>query len=152
MTLVSIDPGKHMFGWAAFEDGHLYRCGLVKGDDFQEMMQTFDIRSVAMSVPTQIVVEVPQVYQQRMWKGDPNDLIDVAIVAGAVAARFRCETIFIRPRKWKGTRPKKVCNKLTLDTLDPNEMGVYQWIDVLASLRHNVLDAIGIGLWRLGRR
>ncbi len=148
MTMLSIDPGKHMFGWAAFEDDRLNRCGLVKGEGFQDMMGAF----VYHRTPTEIVVEIPQVYQQRMWKGDPNDLIDVAIVAGAVAAQFRCETTFIRPRKWKGTRPKKVCNKLTLGTLDDGELKVYRSVDVLASLRHNVIDAIGIGLWRLGRR
>lgn len=150
--LVAIDPGKRLFGWAAFEGGRLNRCGLVKGKGFQEMMGAFDVAAVAMSVPTQIVVEIPQVYQQRLHKGDPNDLIDVALIAGAAAARFRCETIFIRPRKWKGSRPKGVCNKLTLKTLDREELEAYQSIAILASLRHNVLDAIGIGLWRLGRR
>ncbi len=153
-SLMSIDPGKGVCGWAKFQDsnGRLLACGLVRGKTFGDM--SFEIkRTLGNTYVDRLVVEKPQVYQQRMWKGDPNDLIDVAIVGG-MAAQAIDFGIFedVTPRKWKGTRPKKVCNKLTLDTLDDGELEVYRSIDVFASLRHNVLDAIGIGLWRLGRR
>lgn len=150
MKLISVDPGKHAFGWALFEDGDFIAGGLC-GNDTQAI--DGDLKALGA---TEAIIELPQVYQQRMWKGDPNDLIEVAIVAGkaahALAMAGATDIEFVKPRVWKGTRSKKICNKLTLDTLTSCERAAFDTIEVLASLRHNVIDAIGIGLWRLKRR
>ena len=153
MTLVSIDPGKTALGWACFNNQVLAHCGLIRSKSIFGMANVIN-NTLGGLYPDDVVIEIPQVYQQRMGKGDPNDLIDVGIVAGMVTSVLGefDQIQMIRPRRWKGTRPKNICNALTLKTLDVDERKVFEEIEVIASLRHNVIDAIGIGLWRLGRR
>lgn len=93
-----------------------------------------------------LVIEKPQIYQGRKQKGDPNDLIDLAMVVGA----WRHEhpyTELVKPRQWKGQVPKAVMTKRILSKLTDAELAV------LGDLKsnHNVVDAVGIGLWKLGR-
>ena len=91
---------------------------------------------------------------QRAQVGDPNDLVDVALVAGACAGLLPAKVAFVKPRRWKGTAPKRVTNRRTREVLTSEEVHVYTvaMTAVPAGLRHNVLDAIGIGLWALGRK
>jgi len=52
-----------------------------------------------------VVIEVPRVYPAARQKGDQNDLITVAGVAFAIAARLRLPPYAITsyyPREWKG--------------------------------------------------
>jgi hypothetical protein len=104
--------------------------------------------------PSAVVIEVPQVYQQRLQKGDPNDLIDVAVIAGiaAGAAAPFAEPQLVRPHKWKHNRPKAFDNAYTLSLLSAEEKLVVDSCGAPKSKLHNVIDAVGIGLWRLGRR
>lgn len=138
-TLLSIDPGK-VCSYAVFVDGVLRDCA------YRDPDATWD--------PDVVVVEIPQVYQQRKQKGNPNDLVQLAFTAGLALRHISyvnepsLETI--RPRAWKGTRPKHVCNKITLNALTEEEKARIP--DLPKTKLHNVLDAIGIGLWRLGRR
>lgn len=137
--LVSVDPGKNACAWADFRDGVLEDCGLDPGLPFPG--------------PDLLVVELPQIYQQRKQKGDPNALVDLAFAAGVFtsgAMGIDTELLLVRPRAWKGTRPKHVCNKITLNALTEEEKARIP--NLPKTKLHNVLDAIGIGLWRLGRR
>ena len=156
MYTVAIDPGKKAVGWALFSDKNLIQCGLVINEGGPAQLNAAMEDAFQDFHAAVVVVEVPQMYQQRFLKGDPNDLIDVALAAGmAVGNLAPCgdeDIELVRPRKWKGTRPKKVCNQLTLKTLTPAELAIYENTECLASLRHNVIDAIGIGLWKAGRR
>lgn len=155
MTLLSIDPGKKAIGWAMFTEnplqkgGDLWACGLVRGDDLKDLIKA--IASCLVGA-RRAIIEIPQVYQQRHWGGDPNDLIDVALVAGAVAGRLLCPVEFVKPHAWKGTRKKRICHALTRKTLTDDEWSIVESVDAPSSLRHNVIDAVGIGLWRLKRR
>ena len=152
MSLIAVDPAKLSVGWAAFEGARLRSCGLIRQLERGSFLLDLGRMFADLEGP-EVVIEVPQVYQQRSWAGDPNDLIDVALTAGSVQGFARlCRTILVRPRQWKGTRSKSVCNKLTLKSLDEGERLIYERIAVPRHLRHNVLDAIGIGLWRLERR
>ena len=152
--LISIDPGKHSLGWARFDDERLTACGLLRWKDWASMAggMSWMQERLGSEPSTLIVIEVPQVYRQRFWKGDPNDLIDVALVAGAAGMIFGPGIKFIRPHEWKGGRGKNVDHPLTLSRLSSSERVELDKLDVPKSLRHNVLDAIGIGLWKLGRR
>lgn len=135
-VLVAVDPGKHACGWAVFYDGHLYTCGL---GEIPNMFR----------YPDDLVVEIPQIYQQRKWQGDPKALVEVAFAAGRSTA-WHPEPHTIRPHDWKGSRPKDICNRVTMNALTDEEKDL---IPTLPKTKlHNVIDAIGIGLWRLGRR
>ena len=152
MTYVlAIDPGLRATGYAYFCDGVLVRAGLKRtklteradaaayiGREFAvEFLKPIDA----------LVVEVPQVYQPRLMKGDPNDLVSVALVAGCVLqlpARVRRA---VSPHQWKGNTPKEVSHTRLLLKLQPVERDVLQSADVPPSLLHNVFDAVGIGKW-----
>lgn len=140
-SLVSVDPGKTECGWAYFESGVLHSCGLGR------FVPADHRRS-----PAHVVIELPQIYRQSKMKGDPNDLIDLAFAAGIFVSQLQTGAAYetVRPREWKGTRPKHVCNKITLAALTNTEKALLP--DLSASRLHNVVDAIGIGLWKLKRR
>src|ERR1700761_7030981 len=71
MTYLAIDPGADT-GWALFSDrDHLVRCGL--GDPSKQ------------PPPPQaksVVIEVPQIYNARNMKGNPNNIITLAVNVG----------------------------------------------------------------------
>lgn len=151
--LISIDPGRAGLGWASFVDDRLYSVGLIACHE--GLVLAAEILANIMKVrPEAVVIEVPQVYQQRQQKGDPNDLIDVAVIAGiaAGAAAPFVEPQLVRPHKWKGNRPKALDNTYTFSLLSPEEKAVVDGCDVLKSKLHNVIDAVGLGLWKLKRR
>lgn len=145
--IVSIDPGVHAVGWAQFAP-RLVACGLVRGD----LVELRIALAAPLSGAAVVVVEVPQVYPRA--KVDPNDLVDVAVVAGMVLglAPQSSDVVVVHPSTWKGQRPKDIDARLTRSLLDVDERRLVDDVDVPRSLRHNVVDAVGIGLWRLSRR
>lgn len=145
--MLAIDPGVHTIGWARFSAYRLTACGLERGDSMLALLRGFRVDDV-----TTLVVEIPQVYSRG--RGDPNDLVDIALVAGAVIGRlcWADDVVLVRPAQWKGQRPKGVDNALTLSCLDDDERAIVDGVDCPRSLRHNVIDAVGIGLWQLRRR
>lgn len=141
--LISVDPGKNYFAFAQWSrKGRLEKCARVD----VSLSNLY-----AISEPSNdLVVEVPQVYSQRHWKGDPNDLIDLAITVGRLVQAFGPErSEQVRPSHWKGTVEKKVMQERILARLDPIER---QLVDPLTKRdRRDVLDAVGLGLWKLDR-
>ena len=104
-----------------------------------------------------LVIEKPQVYSSCHQKGDQNFLINLSIVCGVViseAARLNIDLIIYTPHEWKGSRPKTIDNKYTLSLLTNDEKKAFEHsvIKTAKSKRHNVIDAIGIGLRFLNRR
>lgn len=87
-------------------------------------------------------------------KVDPNDIVRLAQTAGRCRERLGWQrTTLIPPRKWKGTLDKDAMHVRIVRALDEDERRVYfAAADAVAeSYRHNIADAIGIGLWKLGR-
>lgn len=163
MKLVAVDPGVKATGIALFVDNKLTHVTLSRATDLEAMIQgLFDIEMpVDFGYPDAVIIERPTVYR-RGGKGDNNDLISVAIVAGAAGAAFGCglwtTTEFVEPRTWKGSTPKKIHNERIVDQLNKAEREVLDGLlsrtkkaKVAKSLVHNVIDAIGVGLYKLGR-
>ena len=145
MNLLSIDPGKRSLAWALWTDGTLVAAELEKhkakdwAGSIHEMAEGVDWSTGAI-VPDLVLVELPRVYPHSRDKR-PNDLIDLAAVAGACAALGPLE--FVHPRGWKGQTPKHISAARSRGKLTPKELGRVQTGD------HNVWDAVGIGLWYL---
>lgn len=151
MNLIAIDPGVAS-GIAFFLGGYLYRCARFKPYDGERI-------EPLILPPAECVIEIPQVYRASKSKGDPNDLIKLATVAGRLAEYYESRGLrvqLVKPREWKGQLPKKVMQNRLLGTRGP------QWtrdeINALAGAAnrvgnydHNVLDAVALGMWRLGR-
>lgn len=96
-----------------------------------------------------IVVELPRVYPRERAKADPNDLVTLAFRAGTKVGIWKAPDTrihIVRPADWKGQTPKAVMNKRVLARLEVDEV-----VALGAENDHNVLDAIGIGLFHLGR-
>ena len=153
MKLLAVDPGVRAQGWALFVGDRLTQCGLASVETQPLLHDALLELHNALGNVDKLVVEIPQVYQQRHLKGDPNDLIDVAVSVGMVVATMpHKELKLVRPRDWKGTCPKKIHNQRVLALLTEKENSVLNTCGVIPSLRHNVIDAIGIGQWALRRR
>ena len=151
--VIAVDPGEWS-GVAVFKDGTLIHSELV-GKGFEaacQFVQTCSLPNFHRE-PVQGVIEIPQVYQQRQWKGDPNDLIGVAVLVGVFGSwlrRLDAKVKFVKPHEWKGSRPKVVDIKYTMSLLTLGEKTAVP--ELPQSKLHNVIDAIGIGLWQLKRR
>lgn len=150
---MAFDPGKLSVGWATADDEGLRRCGLVADKTQGNLLRKLcDMRLDIATRGIRVVIEVPQVYRERQWRGDPNDLIDETITVGALAAfTLDADQLFVRPHAWKGNVPKAIHNKHVKNRLTLAEASVLERCGASASLVHNVVDAIGMCLWQLGR-
>lgn len=162
MRLIAVDPGANHPACAEFLDGVLVRSGrvklprtLVRYDplDRARCIAGFVNNDYNLIEANEVVIELPQVYARSKSKGDPNDLILLAAVCGAIAARcMHAKVTCYRPRQWAGNVPKTT-------TGDPwkSPRGQRIWSRLSASERaatsndHDSTDSVGIGLFRLGR-
>lgn len=149
---LAIDPGVTT-GWASFANGCLYQCGLGA-----TWARTFQYAP--------IVIEKPQVYPHTGAK-EANDLIDLAIMVGEYKRELGPDGVeLVRPHAWKGNTPKHVHHNRVRRVLLPPELTLLgPALEYLAACEkateglrkpptgrwHNLLDAVGLGLWKLGR-
>lgn len=155
MITAALDPGLRAAGLAIFRYqtlavGTLVRSPLDKirdGEAWAAMGRAVAVELSGWTID-HFVAEIPQVY--RGFKADPDDLIQLAGVVGAVAhvvgaPRVTC----YRPRQWKKSVPKDVFCARIESRLSLEEVSRIRACP--ASLRHNVIDAVGLGLVALGR-
>jgi len=160
MNLLSIDPGlavKGGTGWAMWTDDVLVAAGLATTRAYSLEVRLKEIEAIvkfecAGRFVHEVVIEQMQVYTLDKQKGDQNDLIDLSLLGGRLSALAETLTL-VRPGTWKGQVPKSVLAKRARATLGPGELQAFKRgvTGVAKSAHHNVWDAVGIGLWRLGR-
>jgi hypothetical protein len=158
-SLVAVDPGLHQCGVALWQNGRLVWADLVRNPDSVPGQGALCAREMGFAVGESVrpytpkrlisgalplVIEVPQVYT-RGRGGDPNDLIDLACVVGAVMANFNGAIYTYRPAQWKGQVPKEVCHARARARLTPEEIAIVA-ANCPPSLAHNVWDAVALGL------
>lgn len=165
--IVTIDPGLHHTGVAIW-DHHLGRYFLKRAhlvtvhcDNLAETAYLQAREAFIGDYPFEaVIVELPQVYTRDKSKGDPNDLIAVAAVAGAIMDHYirystsETDKQLVLPFAWKGNVPKEtkskqnpIKNRCVAD-LVPQEMGNVV-LPKAVKIQHNVWDAVGLGLWYL---
>ena len=137
-----------MTGWASFWEGELWAAGRFK----KEAPEPPDVQML----PAIVVVEKPVHYPNRRNDVDPNTLITLGIFAGELAGMMRMrapgiDVAYVRPSTWKGTLPKHVTNERTLAQLTPAELEKLPRRPRAKNYDHNMLDAVGIGIWQLQR-
>lgn len=159
--IVGIDPGTKACGVGVLDAvSRLTAAKLIQGTSFALPLAVLDyvteVRRTGSDPiePLRVVVEYPQAYLPGQQKGDQNDLIRLALVAGACAgmikARFPyAEVELILPRAWKGTIDPDVFTHRIEGRLSPEEVARIE--RCAAGLRHNVLDGIGLALHAAGR-
>jgi len=157
VRILCVDPGLRGCGMAVFDGGHLVRAAYVKNpvEHGRGYKAHVGMGNAAFDwcdeVLDRVIIEHPRVYpSSAQQKGDPNDLLDVVAVGAAVASGWwgiECETVF--PSEWKGQVPKETMTERIRRSLTDDERKNIEKCP--ASLMHNVLDAAGLGLYRLGR-
>ena len=155
--IISIDPGVRTAGFALWDGAYLHRAGLLRSDRITieppwVTLYEESFRLTQFSPFTEIVIERPQVYVRR-GKGDPNDLIALALAAGLIVGTLlvehpRAKVTEYLPATWKGQVPKKIMVERIKKGLTEGEHKRVN-LPTAASLAHNVWDAVGIGLYHL---
>ena len=153
---VSLDPGSNATGWAWWEGGELYGGGVVRGTAGSAVDTGIDAGRVIQrhaGAVAFIIYERMAIYKFTSQRGDQNDLIPLAEIAGAACGALGARGEPVLARTWKGQVPKDVCHARCRSRLNERELrhAVAAEEIVIASLRHNFWDAIGIGLWKIGR-
>lgn len=158
--LLAVDPGLRGCGVALFDTaGRLVRCAYLRGskdakdaEAWAEMAQ--EVYDWGAADALRVVSEFPKVYAAGKSKGDPEDLLQLAGVVGALTALFRGEVTefqVLRPYEWKRQVPKDIMAGRIADRLSMEETSVARHGMPSKSFAHNVWDAIGIGLHAVGR-
>ena len=148
MTFLAVDPGKRSIAWALFGP-ELIKVGFVRhSEDHYEHGLRLMLQKVAHTfdhLPDKVLVELPRVYPKAR-NIRPNDLIDLAAVAGACVC-LGSDLEFVHPQMWKGQVPKDISADRSMKFLTRAEKSV------VMDYWHNdhVWDAIGIGLWHRNR-
>lgn len=170
-ALVCIDPGRAL-GWSLLHwtgapstPWVLQDCGLVRAKSRDVSAQAAETLELARGSVLRAVrgllspAEKPLVVVEFMqWrpddrKSEPNDLIRVATMGAAVAGLLSTDVRLVPARTWKGSIPWEVSCSRSLAALRPEESAVYvrSVSEVPDDLRDNVIDAIGLGMWTVGR-
>lgn len=159
MILLAVDPGIRGCGAALFDGSTLARVAYVVSP-FASGNQAGESAAMAAAVAEWagvvdlVVIEWPRVYATRIRagqsSGDPNDLLALAGVDAAVAALVGARSASYCPSDWKGNVPKDVMGARILGRLSAAEQSLVMTVTP-AGKRHNAIDAVGVGLFHLGR-
>jgi len=146
MTLLAIDPGTDT-GWAVFVDSRLTSCGL-------------GLPPVGPWDWDVVVAERPKL----RTKATAESVVTLAINLGEHIGRLRAlasigRLVLVAPEQWKAQITKAAHHPRIWSRLDAAEQRIVDVAFASApgrngmapSKRHNVLDAIGIGLYQTGR-
>jgi hypothetical protein len=170
-TLLSVDPGLRGCGCALWRDGQLVRAAYVRGSADQREAFVDVILNMAGNVEVfmtaagsidllfdyaiaSLIIERQRVYGGRAARGDASDLIDVAVVVGAIVGRLGVPSRIVLPQEW-GCAEKSVNMERAKRDLSPEELARVELPGsrgrVNKKLAENVWDAVAIGLSELKR-
>ncbi len=162
--LIALDPGKRVGGIALFSAAGVLKAADVidVGTKTKEEYAAREFASAvelwldkhAASVPTRLVAEWPVAYSSASGSSaaKANDLFYLTATVGAVSAVVPGIVTHVSPAEWKGQLPKEVCQGRIAKRLSDLELAV--WTDLQARRGadwHHAADAVGIGLFILGR-
>lgn len=145
-TFYSVDPGGPCLGWAQWVDGVLFACGLSRcaASDWADRARTHRALLAARGAYSGVVLTECMRYRGRATPGSPQTLVELNAIAGHVG------NAWVEPAQWKGCVPKEEHQPMVWGALRPEEHALVASVNP-PSLRHNVVDAVGIGLYALGR-
>ena len=154
--LLSVDPGLRDIAIARFDNKTLAQTYYVsnpekkaRGPKAWLALLSAVIKEIPKpSLDLTIVFETMDVY--ATGKARSSDLLELVGVEGVFFGFYAPLGCYhYLPKEWKGQVPKPIHNKRVEKTLNPKERT--KILGLPASTRHNVIDAVGIGLYHLGR-
>ncbi len=152
--LLAIDPGYRYFGYSLFNQSSIQKAGLCVAEEAEEwdrwtgqppsFLGLTDIILKTQWARKLAVIEFPKVHRDTP---NSDSIVRLAAACGAYtgllqASGFQVE--WIEPRSWKGTVPKDIMYNRILAKVPESE---YSKIERIHD--HNVMDAVGIGLWKI---
>jgi len=145
--VLGIDPGETT-GFAWFVDGQLSRAFARDFDDFIAAPPWVERDYI------DVVIEFPK--WRRNSHEEIDDLLGLAEKAGRIEQFYvmhQKRVQLVWPHTWKGSVPKDVHNERVLKPLRHDELALLprRPRSKKNPYDHNMLDAVGIGLWKLGR-
>jgi len=156
-TLLAIDPGYRYFGYSIFAGNDILQAGLSKAlesdewDRWNGQPPSFTgIADLILNTDWEeryAIIEFPKVHRDTP---NPESIVRLAAACGAYTSLLQAagfHTEWVEPRSWKGTTPKGIMYKRILAKVPESQ---YANIDRIHD--HNVIDAVGIGLWKNRKR
>lgn len=167
MGLIAIDPGVHSMAIAVFGDGGVLldawneAAPMYSTDAFSRLLERWGSPSVRLinRLQSHVRLERNRIVGERQvvypgakgLKTNPNDLLDLAMCAGAFYGALCVDMVatlsIVEPAEWKAQVPKEITRKRIETLLGSTEKVLIK----KGGEMHNVYDAIGIGLFALGR-
>lgn len=165
----SIDPGVTYCGLSRFANGFLQEADYVeptKGHRDYNKLNRVGLALVHRYLENpaeEVVIELPVIYQTANQKGDQADIRNLAAAAGSIGGTLSALTTvpvyYVEPSYWKGTIPKNIFLQRIWGSLTTEEQSAVKltYAQVTRALEHadgkgaDVLDSIGLGLFRLQR-
>lgn len=154
---VKVEPGGERGGplWVSDAERWIYVAREVV---YWMLMQAQDLGFESQLRVDTLVFEEPKIYRETKSKGNHNDLIPLAAVGTAVAVMLSNSGVVPRvlspdPKAWTGNLPKSTVageawtsprGRRVRARLRPEELA-------LVPDQHDCVDAVGLGLWALGR-
>ena len=151
--VLALDPGTHM-GWALFHEGKLVASGHCKRQALQKGALTPQAQRAGHTLPPEvlepdcsIIGELPTYRGKGSGdnRGTPNDLIWLGVLLGQATGLYmrKVEVVdFVTPNEWKGSVSKEISHRRIEKLLEPDEQ---------MPENPNARDAVGVGLWYVGR-
>jgi hypothetical protein len=138
ISIIAIDPGLRCTGVAYYTPLGDWEASSIrpKGRSLIERIDQI-LERIGSDYWDLAVIEKPQVYQGRLQKGDPNDLIDLAVLVGALVCHINATKFLLpRPQEWKGQVPKEIHHRR-----------IRKAVPGLGRQSKDALDAVGLGLY-----
>jgi hypothetical protein len=154
MISVALDPGKWKMGLAVFHDGVLRVACPVRVLKGRPWSETDAVNAVLRAAPEGAVrwdIERPQVYRNTGRSSVQDDVEALTHLVDRLAHELRplgAEVHLHAPYAWKRSVPKKVHHRRLKAALSPKEAAL---LVGLGDASLDVWDAVGIGLFALGR-
>lgn len=161
-SLLCLDPAAGVSGAsgvAYFDGGILVDAAIIRRPDAPtDFMAWYRIAravvewSTFFDGPDVFVAEWPFVYPDEKKVNPNRDLLPLGGVVAHVSGMLpeSVTRVVYLPREWKGSLQKKAFSDRIYSRLSPQERAVVDAVNP-PSLRHNALDAVGLGLKYLNR-
>jgi len=153
---IYVDPGKFHAALSLYKRKKLIGAALLRSSrrnpaeaalDLGQLARVFWKTRQPRSVLRTVKCEQPAIWLQGGFRGDPNDILYLMATNGAIIRALNANyNDYITTNDWKGQTPKKIIEFRVRKRLSAEE------IDVIGEVTdHNIIDAVGIGLWDLKR-
>ncbi len=165
--ILAVDPGYSFSsgaGWAFFELGRLKYCGLIRPfapgctseQCIFEVLNKFsrqweELKGFSMR-PLILCLETPVNYSSYSRPMNTGPLGEIQFLNGMLTERFKPQKILRpTPQLWKGNKSKENHHPEIIAKLDAYEKKVLSrdLLNIPGAKQHNVIDAIGLGLYAL---